>query len=274
MLLYNNEAGKKSDVYILTRKLNQDIIENLFSIFRQKGGYNPNPTVRTFRTTFRSFAINALLTPAETANCEHSVEDGEEIEIESIGETSSTSIVTEESLHTSSTTSASEVDTTLIEKQTVALEECSIRYFAGYLSRIVYKRTKCDTCHDLFTNKDSNLSSKEELFILNKLYGSTQDNTTALLAPSDLLCEAVTLALDLFKKYFDSLKHKGKLKKRLVNKIIKKLDTTFLTGDCKEHKILLIEHCIMCVIFKTCKFAASIYDTAKEKVKLKKIQHL
>lgn len=274
LLLYNNEAERKSDAYILTRKLNQDIIENLFSIFRQKGGYNPNPTVRTFRTTFRSFAINALLTPAETGNCEHSVEDGEEIGIESLGEISSTSIVTEEPYLTSSTASSSEVDTTPIAKKAIALEECSIRYFAGYLARVVYKKTKCDTCHHLLTNKDSTLSSKEELFILNKLYGSSEIDTAALLAPSDLLCEAVTLALDLFKKYFDKLKHKRNLKKRIMNKIITKLETTFLTGDCKEHKILLLEHCIICVIFKTCNFASTKYVPAKENVKLKKVQHL
>lgn len=49
---------------------------------------------------------------------------------------------------------------------------------------------------------------------------------------------------------------------------------TFLTGDCREHKILLLEHCIMCVIFKTCKLTSLKYVADKENVKLKKIQHL
>jgi hypothetical protein len=38
--------------YFLTSRLNQDLIENTFSIFRQRGGFNRNPTASTFRTSF------------------------------------------------------------------------------------------------------------------------------------------------------------------------------------------------------------------------------
>jgi len=39
--------------YLMTARLNQDFLENTFSVYRQKGGYNRNPTSRTFRTIFR-----------------------------------------------------------------------------------------------------------------------------------------------------------------------------------------------------------------------------
>jgi hypothetical protein len=34
--------------HLLTSRLNQDILENTFSIYRQRGGFNRNPTARTF----------------------------------------------------------------------------------------------------------------------------------------------------------------------------------------------------------------------------------
>jgi len=48
----NNEVS-----FILTNRLNQDALENLFSIMRQKGSYNKNLTARTIRTSFRSTCI-------------------------------------------------------------------------------------------------------------------------------------------------------------------------------------------------------------------------
>jgi hypothetical protein len=49
------EGEKSNDVsFILTNRLNQDALENAFSIFRKKGGYNKNPTSCTIRTSFRS----------------------------------------------------------------------------------------------------------------------------------------------------------------------------------------------------------------------------
>ena len=53
----------------LTNRLNQDVIENLFSIFRQRGGYNKNLTSKTLRTSFRSTRVFSLCQSKET-NCE------------------------------------------------------------------------------------------------------------------------------------------------------------------------------------------------------------
>jgi len=47
-------------IFLLTNRLNQDVIENLFSIFRQRGGYNKNPTSKTLRTSFRSTCVFSI----------------------------------------------------------------------------------------------------------------------------------------------------------------------------------------------------------------------
>lgn len=53
-----------------TNQLNQDVIENLFSIFRQKGGYNRYQTVRIISTSFRSTSIYSLICTSKGTNCE------------------------------------------------------------------------------------------------------------------------------------------------------------------------------------------------------------
>ncbi|KAL4132673.1 hypothetical protein QTP88_009791 [Uroleucon formosanum] len=69
------EAEKSNDiVFLMTNRLNQDKLENLFSIFRQNGGYNKNPTAKTIRTSIRSNCIFSLCTSKGT-NCEVTHED-------------------------------------------------------------------------------------------------------------------------------------------------------------------------------------------------------
>lgn len=47
MMLYN-EQKEIGFTYILTERLNSDVIKNTFSIFRQRGGYNRNLTTKIF----------------------------------------------------------------------------------------------------------------------------------------------------------------------------------------------------------------------------------
>lgn len=58
------------DQDFLTYRLNQDCLEFFFSVIRRKGGCNTNPSARSFRTIFRSCALNGL-TPSEFSNCEN-----------------------------------------------------------------------------------------------------------------------------------------------------------------------------------------------------------
>lgn len=50
--------------FLLTNRL-----ENEFSIARQKGGYNRNPSVRNFRMNLRQRIQAALITPPNVVNC-------------------------------------------------------------------------------------------------------------------------------------------------------------------------------------------------------------
>ena len=78
------EAEKSNDiVFLMTNRLNQDKLENLFSIFQQNVGYNKNPTARTIRTSIRSNCIFSLCTSKGT-NCEVTQEDDNPVIIDPV----------------------------------------------------------------------------------------------------------------------------------------------------------------------------------------------
>lgn len=67
-VLNNCHSGKS--YFLLTNRLCQDPLENLFSIMRQKNGYNRNPTSRMFRNCFANICTFSLMKCSELCNCE------------------------------------------------------------------------------------------------------------------------------------------------------------------------------------------------------------
>lgn len=60
---------QEKDPFLLGGRLNHDPLENLFSLYRQRGGYNRIPTVQTFNVTFKIQTVIALIKPPDNANC-------------------------------------------------------------------------------------------------------------------------------------------------------------------------------------------------------------
>lgn len=55
--------------YILTRRLQQDPLEQYFSFIRMRGGWSRNPTSRQFRHNFRFNFVRALIHSTKNGNC-------------------------------------------------------------------------------------------------------------------------------------------------------------------------------------------------------------
>nr|CAI5867650.1 unnamed protein product [Callosobruchus analis] len=68
--LLHSDNKTKDLPYLLTGRLNQDASENTFLTYRQRGGYNKNPTARTFSSLFKSNSVSGLLKPPNDSNCE------------------------------------------------------------------------------------------------------------------------------------------------------------------------------------------------------------
>ncbi|VEN51244.1 unnamed protein product [Callosobruchus maculatus] len=130
----HNDNKAEAQPYILTGRLNQDLFENLFSKYRQRGGYNKNPTVRTFDALFKSNCVNNLLKAPDESNCE----PDEDIPL---FEQDVQTVDANDSDIMSISSSASETS-----NPTESLEECSVTYFSGYLANKLLEKFRCEHC--------------------------------------------------------------------------------------------------------------------------------
>nr|CAI5838758.1 unnamed protein product [Callosobruchus analis] len=77
LILWDN-LQKEGVKYFLTSCLSQDPLENLFSVIRHRGGYNPQPTAREFRIALQH-NMRTRLQNFDSSNCE--VDDNELLDV-------------------------------------------------------------------------------------------------------------------------------------------------------------------------------------------------
>ena len=60
--------------FLVTNRLNQDCIENLFSIIRAKEAQRDNPDAGPFRAAFRQVMVDMVMVPSKGRNCEEDMD--------------------------------------------------------------------------------------------------------------------------------------------------------------------------------------------------------
>ncbi|KAF0711154.1 Transposable element P transposase, partial [Aphis craccivora] len=125
--------------FLITNRLCQDAHENLFSIFRQKCGYNKNPTCRTFRCGFSSICSFSLLNcTSEKSNCEEDNDTFLTPNILSNTPSKWDTVDENESIEVDLAKEIEEIYDLDLEyehnNEGGSLEECAIIYYAGYLA--------------------------------------------------------------------------------------------------------------------------------------------
>ncbi|KAL4083888.1 hypothetical protein QTP88_029204 [Uroleucon formosanum] len=166
------EQSKLGFKYLLTARLNQDVIENTFSVFRQRGGYNTNPTAKAFRITFKMLSNMQLMKPSVLSNCE--ADDDRNIIFEFDTNTiikSTDSIVNEEDEQSDSSFSSFSISPLAkrnenVVKPIVTLSVCSDSYFSGYLGKKCYEKFNCVDCQNLMLTLDPVNYNKETDYLI------------------------------------------------------------------------------------------------------------
>ena len=59
--------------YLCTRKINQDPLENCFSVIRSQGGFCDNPDSKKFADAYKHVMIKSCMLQSELVNCEPDV---------------------------------------------------------------------------------------------------------------------------------------------------------------------------------------------------------
>ena len=60
--------------FLLTNRLNEDCIENLFSLMRAIGARKGNPDAGQFRAEFQQVMVDNVMAPSKSVNCEADVD--------------------------------------------------------------------------------------------------------------------------------------------------------------------------------------------------------
>ncbi|CAI6356302.1 unnamed protein product [Macrosiphum euphorbiae] len=284
--LYESELVEMTEKYpenaffFMTNRLTQDPLENLFSIIRQRNGYNRNPTARTFRCCFGSICSYSLMKCSDKCNCEE--DDDEYLNVDVLKECLidhpnpdliETDLDEEQNnlvSDNSSETSSLSLDCSPIP---ASLETCTVVYFSGYLANKCLEKFKCVDCYsNLITEKD--LNDKNQLLLTYKTFDNIFTNTKGLKMPSSILLKISNICLAIFERKFEDIKIEKKVVTQLTNDATKKIvkNTSILNSSCKDHYMYIIELLFRTKMYKECKWITSkLHDKEIQQVDKLKI---
>lgn len=224
--------------FLLTNRLNQDCVENLFSVIRGKGGHRDNPDSVQFRAAFRQVMVDAVMIPSKGSNCKEDVDDFL-LTLKGIGSNVNTtppSNDTPDMQHQPNTNDIPASVTSILSlcsfqfatNEALSDTECNIvAYIAGYLCRKVSGKI-CQSCKELLkANLDA--ENPSHVFLNHKNYGDTAGE--GLIVPSPSLHHFVEVLELEYRKIAEPVIHMSNVRSRLVTALDK------ITGDsmtCKQ----------------------------------------
>ena len=189
------DLQKNGFKFLLTNRLNQDCLENLFSIIRGKGGHRDNPNVQQFRAEFRQLIIDKLFIVSKSANCEM---DTHKILLD----ISNTTLLQKQAKKTYSSQEipctellAATMPPPCIEKQNV------VSYMAGYLIK-KFPVAACETCSQLL--KAERLPESHPTSSLELIRFKTYKESKCLVIPSSVFSQFVQHMETLFSALFSA----------------------------------------------------------------------
>lgn len=269
IMLYN-EQKEIGFTYILTGRLNSDVIENTFSVFRQRGGYNRNPTARVFRTTFRLNAKMCFMKPSCSSNCE----PDNDTHLMTNEDNDTKLIDMDSSFSSSSSISMLSIDNPLEEQEAVVnLENCSNTYFAGYLAMKCLLKFSCSNCEKLMI-KSGNIPNQLEYLIFCKNYESSISKLHLKLPTTDIT-EFVTSSQKILATVLEKKPHKIKIA-QFVSEQIKKyvMHSLIIEENCIPHIEFLVKHLIICKLFRNFNWYSKNLKHVKSEKSKKKLKIL
>lgn len=179
--------------YLLTSFFNSDILENFFPVIRNRGEYNPRPSVAQYRIVIQHNMTIRLEMVLDSGNCQATevdildVKDREKIPQTDFGTENEENfdekyenkdkneVEKEEDKGDKENNTQINVDDRQEGELSNKLnsECCSTIYVTGYLEHVVEKKFNCSHCCSTLTKKYSLLLNSQELFILHKDFSIT-----------------------------------------------------------------------------------------------------
>ena len=222
------EAGCQ---YLCTRRLNQDPLENLFGVIRQRGGNMDNPDPTQFRHAYKHVIINNLMTAPPTANCEA---DSDGL-VAGLGVAS----VRGDAVAPAARRCMPEPEVVLDVPIDAVMSNCLV-YVAGYL---VHKANLgCAGCIDVLVRDDAVAGTQADILTALKSYtGVGRRDVGSLKLPSPALYEFVKECHVSFHVHARSMLFETGIRERLVRCMLASEPAVVLASQLRCHPRVLAD---------------------------------
>jgi hypothetical protein len=230
-LLWSVANGEHGVSFLLTSRLNQDALENFFSLIRSRGGHRDNPDSVHFKTAFKQMAVQSIFVPPPSANCQGDfgqfllgVDDFSVLPVHkkvNFTDESVTDVSSGISLLCSLSPELNSVENSLHDDA----QQNTLMYITGYVCKRILDRHNCKICRSVMLRDNTALMSECDLFCSFKAYNQLRGNFGGLKAPSDFMFDVMKLCECIFNSMFDSVKHSCGVKSQLVAAVFGQLSS-------------------------------------------------
>ncbi|XP_067209950.1 uncharacterized protein [Linepithema humile] len=240
--------------YLLTRRLNQDCLENFFGTIKQSGNAF-NPTSMQFYYSFKKlFSIDYI--KANSGNCAAD-EESILIRCQHIKRTQNVIFQTSSKAATFITSGINKYD----YRNLSVTEENVFFYICGYLLHRLFIKHLCDTC-TLLAGKDCNLD-EARLYSYFKTYDNTNDMFGSLYVPSAVFANYIR---ELYTKFFENINII--IETNVMQKFMQILSTIQFSHPCCDFpNIYLLKLFIRMRLYYILKFINRNFKTKKRSKK-------
>ncbi|XP_042148938.1 uncharacterized protein LOC115326947 [Ixodes scapularis] len=199
MLICEHLTSEYGFRYLLTRHLNQDALENTFSVIRSKSGANANSSCRQFQAAFRHLLVSNLFKLSDKSNCEEDM--ATLLAALPVGFSAPSA-----SLSLGSSLPQCAADLTSCSYP-ILLSLNNMVYFAGWL---VTRFIKYHTCHNVTQQcelqiKNATFSDDSQVFLYLSVKGTAEGDFGSLSVPSPCFVSSVQACEKVFVASIDSL---------------------------------------------------------------------
>ena len=230
LLLWDDLHTEHGVKFLLTNRLNQDCLENLFSTIRGKGGHGDNPSAQQFRIRLRQTMVDSFFVHSQSSNCKEDY-DKSLIALSALMETSQgTGTIecepAESEGHRECEPAEIEghLEPTVLEQLYTAtslassedclkhIQENVLSYIAGFIARKMQNKV-CEACSDLLVGSKRGIDS--EMLITHKQFENIEGE--GLIYPSEPLTRLITAAEKSYRDNIEKVLHANKIKMRLTD---------------------------------------------------------
>ena len=258
--------------YLCTRKLQQDPLENLFSVIRAKGAFSVNPNFKKFIGAYKHVVIKNCMDQSVCSNCEI---DLNEILLDSLSPQNCSQSANVGSLECMDL--VTEDDENSLNPNDF-VKSNAVFYIAGHTFGKYLKQHSCDSCSTLFLDSNAKFSNPTEMFTYLKSYDNSSKDFGGLFVPTARAVTVISHLELIFSSHFENTMYASNVCSKLVTAAMKSLDVSYIQDDsCRESIRLLVSlHMRMRIHYAVKFFNFSLKELPRNKQNRKALilQHL